>query len=122
MAKFDRHDTGEVRRTEKEKEKVGPTKGADESLKKDGVKVPTKHASPKSGVESTLMTGSKTQGGCVIVPEKDGSGHPDGVRVGDIVVKLGARQERGARKDAQKTEDGLKSKEVELPYEAAQEK
>ncbi|MCI36134.1 DUF4283 domain protein, partial [Trifolium medium] len=44
-----------------------------------------------------------------------------GVRVGDIVVKLGARQERVVRKEAQKNGDGLNSKKLELHTEGAKE-
>ncbi|MCI72477.1 hypothetical protein A2U01_0093740, partial [Trifolium medium] len=64
--------------------------------------------------------GSKTKSGGVIVPdpEKEGPGPPEGVRVGDIVVKLGARQERVARKEGQKKGDGQISKESDMPADA----
>ncbi|MCI61892.1 hypothetical protein A2U01_0083149, partial [Trifolium medium] len=84
------------------------SKGADESLKKDGPKVPTKPVSPEGGVASTLWTGSKTHGGGATALDKEGSGPPEGVRVGDIVVKLGACKERGFRNEVQKTGEGLK--------------
>ncbi|MCI84636.1 hypothetical protein A2U01_0105914, partial [Trifolium medium] len=47
VALFDRHYSGEDKRPEKKKD--GLSKGADESLKKDGPKVPTKPVSPEGG-------------------------------------------------------------------------
>ncbi|MCI53130.1 hypothetical protein A2U01_0074376, partial [Trifolium medium] len=87
VAKFDRHATGADRRPENER--VGLTKGADESLKKDGHHVSPEYAAPKGGVDSSQTTGPKTKAGGAIVPKKEGHGLPEGVRVGDIVVKLG---------------------------------
>ncbi|MCI65324.1 hypothetical protein A2U01_0086582, partial [Trifolium medium] len=74
------------------------------------------------GVASTLWTRSKTQGGGLTAPDKEGPGPPEGVRVGDIVVKLGACTERGVRNEVQKTGEGLKPSEGELPNDTAQEK
>ncbi|MCI38106.1 hypothetical protein A2U01_0059334, partial [Trifolium medium] len=61
VAIFDRHYLGEDKRPEKEK--VGASKGADETLKKDGSKDPMKPVLPEGGVASTFLKGSKTHGG-----------------------------------------------------------
>ncbi|GAU49945.1 hypothetical protein TSUD_408400 [Trifolium subterraneum] len=74
------------------KEKLGLLKGPDEVVKKDGHQNPTRHA---------MLTS---------------------VRVGDIVVKLGARKEHVVRNEGQKKGDGQSSKELVKLAEAAQEK
>ncbi|MCI72173.1 hypothetical protein A2U01_0093436, partial [Trifolium medium] len=76
------------------KERVGLTKGADESLKVDGNNVSPNNVAPTGGVASSQTTRLKTKAGGAIVSAKEGHGLSEGVRVGDIVVKLGARQDR----------------------------
>ncbi|MCI65455.1 hypothetical protein A2U01_0086713, partial [Trifolium medium] len=62
------------------------------------------NAAPKGDVASSQTTRPKSKAGGAIVSAKEGHGLPEGVRVGDIVVTLGARQERVVRKEAQKNE------------------
>ncbi|GAU42656.1 hypothetical protein TSUD_398610 [Trifolium subterraneum] len=112
VAKFDRHDTGKDRRPEKDN--VAPSKGAIESQLKDGTNAPTKSEVPKGGVVNTVTMLPKKKGGSVTISAKEDSGPADGVRVGDIVVKVGACQKRSVRKEVQMTDGGLK--------DAAQEK
>ncbi|MCI68615.1 hypothetical protein A2U01_0089876, partial [Trifolium medium] len=81
---------------------VGLTKGADEPLKKDGNNVSPNNDAPTGGAASSQNTRPKTKAGGAIVSAKVGHGLPEGVRVGDIVVKLGARQERVVREEAKK--------------------
>ncbi|CAJ2673457.1 unnamed protein product [Trifolium pratense] len=93
VAMFDRHYSGEGKRHEKRK--VGLPKGAAEPLKKDDPKILTKPDLLGEGDVSTLRMEPKKQGGGHTHTDSD----KDGVRVGDIVVKLGARRERGDRKE-----------------------
>ncbi|MCI34976.1 hypothetical protein A2U01_0056197, partial [Trifolium medium] len=99
-------------------EKDGLTKGADESLKKDGNNVSPNNAAPKGNVASSQTTRPKTKAEGAIVSAKEGHGLPEGVCVGDIVVTLGAQQERVVRKEDQKNGDGLNSKKLELHTDA----
>ncbi|PNX67397.1 hypothetical protein L195_g055607 [Trifolium pratense] len=83
-------------------------------MMKDGLKIPPQLALPKDG-----EVGSSEP---LSILEKDEAGISDGVLVGEIVVKLGASQERGAREEARKTMGGMKPFEVKQPIEVAQEK
>ncbi|MCI66760.1 hypothetical protein A2U01_0088018, partial [Trifolium medium] len=73
VAIFDRHYLGNDKKVVKEK--VGASKGADETLKKDGSKDPLPSVLPDCGVASTLAKGSKTHGGGGTAPDEEGSGH-----------------------------------------------
>ncbi|MCH90475.1 sulfate transporter, partial [Trifolium medium] len=122
VAKFDLNDAGKVMRPVKEK--AGLAKGGDDSPKKDEKQSSTRHAVPKGDGVNTKLPGTKTKSGNVIVlnPEKDGLGPEEGVRVGDIVVKLGARQKQVAHKEAQNKEDVLKSRGEDLSADVVQDK
>ncbi|MCH99997.1 hypothetical protein A2U01_0021012, partial [Trifolium medium] len=67
---------------------------------------------PKGVDERTMTTRTKAKTGVVNVPDsaKGGSCSLDDVRVGDIVLKLGERQEPVARTEAQQQGDGPKSR------------
>ncbi|MCI72945.1 hypothetical protein A2U01_0094209, partial [Trifolium medium] len=74
-----------------------------------------------SGDEAqTKLTGSKTKsgGGNASDTEKEGLGHLEGLRVGDIVVNIGALQEREARKEGQKKGDEQFPSEPDIPVDA----
>ncbi|MCH79964.1 DUF4283 domain protein, partial [Trifolium medium] len=77
-------------------EKVGPVKGVDGSLQQDGRQNPTRCVETKGVVENNKKMGTTLKRGGDSAPNsgKVGPGTQEGVRVGDIVVKLGARQER----------------------------
>ncbi|MCI72985.1 hypothetical protein A2U01_0094249, partial [Trifolium medium] len=53
----------------------------------------------RGDVDNTAQAGTKAKQEVVIeaAPVKEGDGFPGVVHVGDIVVSLGARQEKGAR-------------------------
>ncbi|MCI72564.1 hypothetical protein A2U01_0093827, partial [Trifolium medium] len=74
VAKFDRHATGADRRLEEKR--VGLTKGADESLKKDGNNVSPNNDAPKGDVASSHTMRPKTKAGGAIVSAKEGHGLP----------------------------------------------
>ncbi|MCI29749.1 hypothetical protein A2U01_0050958, partial [Trifolium medium] len=116
VAKFERNDAGKVRRLAKEK--AGLAMGANEK------QFSPRHAVPKGDGVSTKLPETKTKRGDDVVPnpEKEGPGHAEGVRVGDIVVKLGARQKQVAQKEAQNKGDVLKSTGEDLPADVVQEK
>ncbi|PNX64436.1 hypothetical protein L195_g062114, partial [Trifolium pratense] len=65
--------------------------------------------------ESTKDPGKKTHHNGVNVPSaaKDGSEPTEGVRVGDIVVKLGVQKEKLSHKQSQKEEGEINSKGLE---------
>ncbi|PNX98197.1 putative sulfate transporter [Trifolium pratense] len=112
VALFNRLNKEEVSRPVKEM--VGKVKGVVKPMTKDGHKISPQIALPKDGTVGSSEPLSTL--------EKDGAGISDGVRVGEIVVKLGAKKERGAREEARKTRGGMKPFEVKQHLEVAQEK
>ncbi|MCI53560.1 hypothetical protein A2U01_0074807, partial [Trifolium medium] len=72
----------------------------------------------------TKLTGSKTKSGGVNVSdtEKEGLDHSEGLRVGDIVVKLGAQQEREVRKEGQEKGDEQFLSEPDIPVDVVKAK
>ncbi|GAU39751.1 hypothetical protein TSUD_219940 [Trifolium subterraneum] len=76
VAKFDRHDTGGVRKPEKDK--VRPVKGANEPKMNGGTTATMKPEAPKSGVVHSLTKKPKKKGGGVTIPAKEGHGPSDG--------------------------------------------
>ncbi|CAJ2645133.1 unnamed protein product [Trifolium pratense] len=94
VAIFDRHYTGEEKYSQKKK--VDLLKGSFELSKKDGSKVPAKLVSSDGGR-------------CA-----EGSGHPECVRVGEVLVKLGASKEQGVRKADQNIGELSKDSEKEI--------
>ncbi|GAU47563.1 hypothetical protein TSUD_404100 [Trifolium subterraneum] len=101
---------------------AGMLKGADESLKKHDFQNYSRHAALTGGEVRTITTGSKmTRGGTLdLGPEKEGYGPTDGVRVGDIVIKLGPQQRHDNRKDGKNNGDVRKPKESVTPVEWVQ--
>ncbi|GAU35629.1 hypothetical protein TSUD_30470, partial [Trifolium subterraneum] len=106
VAKFERNDTGANRRPEKEKARF--LKRTVDALTKDGAQTPKRHAMQAGGVVRTKSTRSKPHNGGDFDSEPEPS-FLDGVRVGDIVVKLGPRQELVACKEDQEKGEGLSS-------------
>ncbi|GAU51099.1 hypothetical protein TSUD_411800 [Trifolium subterraneum] len=106
VANFERNDPGANRRPEKEK--AGKSKRTEDALTKDGTQMPNKQAMQAGGEVRTKSAGSKLQNGGIIVSEL-GPGILDSVRVGDIVVKLGPRQEQVSSIDGQKKGEGQSS-------------
>ncbi|GAU40819.1 hypothetical protein TSUD_398030 [Trifolium subterraneum] len=94
VAKFERNDVGRDRVSKQEK--VGLSKGAEIPLKKDSNQNPTRQAMLEDGDDRIISTGSKMKNGgdAHLDLEKEGCGPLEGVRVGDIVIQLGTRQER----------------------------
>ncbi|MCI66822.1 hypothetical protein A2U01_0088080, partial [Trifolium medium] len=68
-------------------------------VKEDGNHKFAKPAMHKGDDDRNVTSGSKANNGDNVAADtgKGGPGTPEGVRVGDIVVKLGARQEPVAR-------------------------
>jgi hypothetical protein len=114
VAKFERNDTGVDEKLQQEK--IGSLKGLDDPLKKDDIQIHSGQALLTGGDVLTKSTIPKT------VTAKKGPGPSEGVRVGDIVVKLGARQEHVVQKKGQKNRDGHCSQSLDTPVAATQEK
>ncbi|PNX71513.1 putative sulfate transporter, partial [Trifolium pratense] len=106
-----RHNAEEVSRPAKEK--VVKMKGVVQPTTKDGLLVSPQPTLPN--------VGEVVPSEPVSILEKDGVGISNGVRVGEIVVRLGDSQERGARETVRKTRGGMKPVEVKQPLEVAQE-
>ncbi|PNX91764.1 RNA recognition motif, partial [Trifolium pratense] len=90
VAMFERNDSGAGRRMEKKK--VDPEK-AKLPRPKEGKQHSNKFLESKGGEENIILPGQQSQHVGIIASraEKDGSDPADGMRVGDVVIKLGAR-------------------------------
>ncbi|XP_045831171.1 uncharacterized protein LOC123922499 [Trifolium pratense] len=113
VAKFERNDDGARRRPNKQKD--GLNKGVDVGVSNDGKHNSMTPVVPTYREESTKDPGKKTHHNGVNVPSvvKDGSEPTEGVRVGDIVVKLGVQKEKLSHKQSQKEEGEINSKGLE---------
>ncbi|GAU50621.1 hypothetical protein TSUD_410220 [Trifolium subterraneum] len=114
VASFERNDTRADGRPEKEK--VGLLKGPVGALKKEDFQHPTRQVERAGDGGRTKLTMSK------IESDKKGPGPLEGVQVGDIVVKLGARKEHVVRNEGQRKGDGQRSKDLDTLDVATQEK
>ncbi|PNX75570.1 putative sulfate transporter, partial [Trifolium pratense] len=101
VAMFERNDSRAGRKVEKKM--VAPNKDKIPLLK-DGKLNSNRHVVPNGGEENINFQGQQSHqdGGIGSCVEKEGKDLADGVRVGDIVVKLGARKPKLAQKDGKK--------------------
>ncbi|MCI59089.1 hypothetical protein A2U01_0080344, partial [Trifolium medium] len=75
-------------------------------------------------VDNTAQAGTKAKQGVVIevASVKEGDGFPGVIQVGDIVVSLGASQEKGARSSGPGQEGGSNHRDSAVPGAAVKEK
>ncbi|GAU34020.1 hypothetical protein TSUD_393660 [Trifolium subterraneum] len=114
LAKFERNLTREDESLQKEK--VGFLKGTTDSLEKDVNQNPMRQFTLTSGEVRTKSTTTNTDS------EKDGPGHLEGVHVGDVIIKLGARHEPAVQNEGQQQGVGISPKGLDMHATATQEK
>jgi hypothetical protein len=115
VARFDRNNTGAIRRSDAKQ--TGMVKGVEE--------VPLKHDGNSASVrQAVIATGGvvpsiKRGGAGDLDPEKEGTGPPKGVQVGDIVIQLGDCQKHVASIEGQKSREERVRKDSDLPADAS---